>query len=59
MVNIMVSNIADGFTIKPEAIYCIAGYLYGVQLSQMPSIYHEPVIFMDVLFATWRFLAEV
>ena len=32
--------------------YCIAGYLHGVQLSRMPSIYHEPVIFMDLLFAT-------
>ena len=25
--------------------YRIAGYLPGVQLSRMPSFYHEPVIF--------------
>ena len=35
--------------------YRIAGYLPRVQLSRMPSFYHEPVIFSDVLFETWRF----
>ena len=29
-------------------IYRIAGYLHGVQLSWMPSIYHELVIFTVV-----------
>ena len=38
--------------------YRIAGYLPGVQLLRMPSFYHEPVIFWDVLFATWRFFAN-
>ena len=39
--------------------YHIAGHLHGVQLLQMPSIYHEPVIFIDVLFTTWHFFASV
>ena len=35
--------------------YRIAGYLYGVQFSWMSSVYHEPVIFTDVVFTTWHF----
>ena len=33
-------------------MYRIASYLHGVQLLQIPSMYHEPVIFTDVLLTT-------
>ena len=33
-------------------VYCIVGYLHGVQFLWMSLIYHEPVIFTDVLLAT-------
>ena len=36
-----------------------SGLFIGVQLSWMSSIYHELVIFMDALFATWHFCAGV
>ena len=33
-------------------MFRIAGYLHGLQLSRMPLMYHELVIFTIVLFAT-------
>ena len=38
----------------------LAGYFHRVQLLRMAlNNYHEPVIFMDVLFSTWRFFASI
>ena len=47
------------FVITAVISYRISGYLHEVQLSRMSSIYHEPVIFTDALFATRHFFAGV
>ena len=39
--------------------YHIAGYLHGLQLLQMPLMYHELVIFTIVLFATLNLMNGV
>ena len=47
------------FNLFIQKNYRIAGYLHRVQLLWMASIYHEPVIFTDVLFATGCIIVDI
>ena len=45
--------------LRDKIEYHIAGYLRGVQLSQMSLIYHELVIFTDALFTTLHLTNDI